>query len=201
MATCLAPLMATTTVPHASICAMGATSARVPPCGSASPPSNGQAPSPSVHVSGAGQGRESTRRDAQSLREFMPGRLGKEECKTASLLVLTHSLVAPAMQINTAVNSAASLLDQFYEKRRLLVISAPDPANRYYKMQISMLQVSQHAISPSLHSISTFSPPRPLLHSKPPVGWTCVMLPSLSWWGSPHMKWAASGSTSCLLAS
>lgn len=67
------------------------------------------------------------------------------------------------MQINTAVNSAASLLDQFYEKRRLLVISAPDPANRYYKMQISMLQVSQHAISSSLHPhqhiLTTASPP------------------------------------------
>lgn len=59
----------------------------------------------------------------------------------AFLLVLMRSLRAPAMQINTAVNSAASLLDQFYEKRRLLVISAPDAANRYYKMQISMLQV------------------------------------------------------------
>lgn len=58
----------------------------------------------------------------------------------AFLLVLMRSLRAPAMQINTAVNSAASLLDQFYEKRRLLVISAPDSANRYYKMQISMLQ-------------------------------------------------------------
>lgn len=48
----------------------------------------------------------------------------------AFLLVLMRSLRAPAMQINTAVNSAASLLDQFYEKRRLLVISAPDAANR-----------------------------------------------------------------------
>ncbi|XP_010079978.1 PREDICTED: sushi repeat-containing protein SRPX2-like, partial [Pterocles gutturalis] len=50
------------------------------------------------------------------------------------------SVRVQAMQINTAVNSAASLLDQFHEKRRLLVISAPDPSNRYYKMQISMLQ-------------------------------------------------------------
>ncbi|XP_062440292.1 sushi repeat-containing protein SRPX2 isoform X1 [Rhea pennata] len=48
--------------------------------------------------------------------------------------------VCTPMQINTRVNSAASLLDQFFEKRRLLVVSAPDPANRYYKMQISMLQ-------------------------------------------------------------
>jgi hypothetical protein len=45
------------------------------------------------------------------------------------------------MKINVNVNSAAGLLDQFYEKQRLLIISAPDPSNRYYKMQISMLQV------------------------------------------------------------
>uniref|UniRef100_A0A8D0L4J1 Sushi repeat-containing protein SRPX2 n=1 Tax=Sphenodon punctatus TaxID=8508 RepID=A0A8D0L4J1_SPHPU len=45
-----------------------------------------------------------------------------------------------AMQINVDVNSAGSLLDQFYEKRRLLIISAPDPSNRYYKMQNAMLQ-------------------------------------------------------------
>ncbi|XP_060612364.2 sushi repeat-containing protein SRPX2 isoform X1 [Anolis sagrei] len=44
------------------------------------------------------------------------------------------------MQINVDVNSAASLLDQFYEKRRLLIISAPDPSDRYYKMQHAMLQ-------------------------------------------------------------
>lgn len=46
------------------------------------------------------------------------------------------------MKINVNVNSAAGLLDQFYEKQRLLIISAPDPSNRYYKMQISMLQQS-----------------------------------------------------------
>lgn len=49
---------------------------------------------------------------------------------------------ALAMKINVNVNSAAGLLDQFYEKRRLLIISAPDPSNRYYKMQIAMLQQS-----------------------------------------------------------
>ncbi|KGL90620.1 Sushi repeat-containing protein SRPX2, partial [Charadrius vociferus] len=59
----------------------------------------------------------------------------------------------PAMQINTAVNSAASLLDQFHEKRRLLVISAPDPSNRYYKMQISMLQ--QAACGLDLRHVTT----------------------------------------------
>ncbi|XP_047935357.1 sushi repeat-containing protein SRPX2 isoform X1 [Anser cygnoides] len=60
-------------------------------------------------------------------------------CQSTQQWTGSQPLCAP-MQINTAVNSAASLLDQFYEKRRLLVISAPDSANRYYKMQISMLQ-------------------------------------------------------------
>uniref|UniRef100_A0A8C3BZE0 Sushi repeat-containing protein SRPX2 n=1 Tax=Cairina moschata TaxID=8855 RepID=A0A8C3BZE0_CAIMO len=60
-------------------------------------------------------------------------------CQSTQQWTGSQPLCAP-MQINTAVNSAASLLDQFYEKRRLLVISAPDAANRYYKMQISMLQ-------------------------------------------------------------
>lgn len=95
--------------------------------------------------------------------------------------------LTPAMQINTDVNSAASLLDQFHEKRRLLVISAPDPSNRYYKMQISMLQVRRlcHLFS-HLHlqqSLIILS-----LHSKLPVGWTCVMSPLLNWWDSLHVR-------------
>uniref|UniRef100_A0A8B9QLN9 Sushi repeat-containing protein SRPX2 n=1 Tax=Apteryx owenii TaxID=8824 RepID=A0A8B9QLN9_APTOW len=60
-------------------------------------------------------------------------------CQSSQQWTGSQPTCAP-MQINTDVNSAASLLDQFYEKRRLLLISAPDPANRYYKMQISMLQ-------------------------------------------------------------
>lgn len=66
------------------------------------------------------------------------------------------------MQINTDVNSAASLLDQFLEKRRLFVISAPDPSNRYYKMQISMLQVRRPSCCPlptSTSSTPSLSPP------------------------------------------
>lgn len=117
--------------------------------------------------------------------------------------LLARSPLAPAMQINTAVNSAASLLDQFHEKRRLLVVSAPDPSNRYYKMQISMLQVRRPSGCPI-----PFPPPPPapshrppLPCSKPPAGWTCVTSPLSSWWGSPRTKWDASGSTSCPLAS
>uniref|UniRef100_A0AAY4C068 Sushi repeat-containing protein SRPX2 n=1 Tax=Denticeps clupeoides TaxID=299321 RepID=A0AAY4C068_9TELE len=45
-----------------------------------------------------------------------------------------------SMQIKTDVRTAAALLDQFYEKRRLLVVSTPDLGNEYYKLQNIMLQ-------------------------------------------------------------
>lgn len=45
------------------------------------------------------------------------------------------------MSINVNVRTAAALLDQFYEKRRLLIISTPTAANFFYRMQLGMLQV------------------------------------------------------------
>ncbi|XP_039578459.1 sushi repeat-containing protein SRPX2 isoform X3 [Passer montanus] len=60
-------------------------------------------------------------------------------CQSSQQWTGSQPLCAP-MQINTDVSSAASLLDQFQDKRRLLVISAPDPSDRYYKLQMSMLQ-------------------------------------------------------------
>lgn len=47
------------------------------------------------------------------------------------------------MNINVGVRSAAALLDQFYEKRRLLIISAPTAANHNYRFQMTNLQVRQ----------------------------------------------------------
>ncbi|MGH0166656.1 UNVERIFIED_CONTAM: hypothetical protein FKN15_051283 [Acipenser sinensis] len=44
------------------------------------------------------------------------------------------------IQINTDVRSAAALLDQFYEKRRILIVSTPDISNQYYKLQNIMVQ-------------------------------------------------------------
>ncbi|KAI3356348.1 hypothetical protein L3Q82_017572 [Scortum barcoo] len=46
-----------------------------------------------------------------------------------------------SMNINVGVRSAAALLDQFYEKRRLLIISAPTAANHNYRFQMTNLQV------------------------------------------------------------
>lgn len=47
------------------------------------------------------------------------------------------------MNINVGVRTAAALLDQFYEKRRLLIISAPTAANHNYRFQMTNLQVRQ----------------------------------------------------------
>ncbi|XP_063046548.1 sushi repeat-containing protein SRPX2 [Engraulis encrasicolus] len=44
------------------------------------------------------------------------------------------------MQIKTDVKTAAALMDQFYEKRRLLIVSTPNVAHPYYKIQNMMLQ-------------------------------------------------------------
>ncbi|XP_036600444.1 sushi repeat-containing protein SRPX [Trichosurus vulpecula] len=48
-----------------------------------------------------------------------------------------------AMKINVGVRTAAALLDQFYEKRRLLIVSTPTARNLLYRAQLSMLQQSQ----------------------------------------------------------
>ncbi|KAM4730815.1 sushi repeat-containing protein SRPX isoform 2-T2 [Anableps anableps] len=47
------------------------------------------------------------------------------------------------MNINVGVHTAAALLDQFYEKRRLLIISAPTAANHNYRFQMTNLQPAQ----------------------------------------------------------
>lgn len=48
----------------------------------------------------------------------------------------------PAMNVNVGVRTAAALLDQFYEKRRLLIVSTPTARNLLYRLQLGMLQVS-----------------------------------------------------------
>ncbi|KAI4880162.1 hypothetical protein NFI96_031180 [Prochilodus magdalenae] len=44
------------------------------------------------------------------------------------------------MEIKTDIRSAGALLDQFYEKRRLLIVSTPSLSDQYYKLQNIMLQ-------------------------------------------------------------
>ncbi|XP_018589183.1 sushi repeat-containing protein SRPX2 isoform X2 [Scleropages formosus] len=43
-------------------------------------------------------------------------------------------------EINVKVETAGALLDQFYDKRRLLIVSTPNKANEYYKLQELMLE-------------------------------------------------------------
>ncbi|XP_068602285.1 sushi repeat-containing protein SRPX [Brachionichthys hirsutus] len=54
----------------------------------------------------------------------------------------TDTVCAP-MNVNVGVRTAAALLDQFYEKRRLLIISAPTAANHNYRFQMTNLQHAQ----------------------------------------------------------
>lgn len=100
---------------------------------------------------GAGEDLPAAMPRARGVRCCPAGRRGGEGVMGGKMASPHVLLLGPAMQINTAVNSAASLLDQFHEKRRLLIISAPDPSNRYYKMQISMLQVRTPSLCPPSH--------------------------------------------------
>ncbi|KAJ8398003.1 hypothetical protein AAFF_G00433500 [Aldrovandia affinis] len=47
------------------------------------------------------------------------------------------------LQFNTDMNTSSALLTQFYEKRRLLVISTPTTDDQYYKFQDMMLQSAE----------------------------------------------------------
>lgn len=46
------------------------------------------------------------------------------------------------MNVNVGVRTAAALLDQFYEKRRLFIVSTPTARNLLYRLQLGLLQVS-----------------------------------------------------------
>ncbi|KAM4819313.1 sushi repeat-containing protein SRPX isoform 1-T1 [Thomomys bottae] len=48
--------------------------------------------------------------------------------------------VCAEMNVDVNVRTAAAFLDQFYEKRRLLIVSTPTARNLLYRMQLEMLQ-------------------------------------------------------------
>lgn len=48
-----------------------------------------------------------------------------------------------AMNVNVGVRTAAALLDQFYEKRRLLIVSTPTARNLLYRLQLGVPQQAQ----------------------------------------------------------
>lgn len=57
------------------------------------------------------------------------------------------------MEFKTDVNTASALLDQFYDKRRLLIVSAPNVAHGDYKLQNLMVQVSQETVFNSARTV------------------------------------------------
>lgn len=72
--------------------------------------------------------------------------------KVVSLLVV---------EIKTDIRTAGALLDQFYEKRRVLIVSTPSATDQYYKIQNIMLQVcylyhSTEGTSTDISNTNTF---------------------------------------------
>lgn len=49
--------------------------------------------------------------------------------------------VSVAMEIKYDVKTVSALLDQFYDKRRLLILSAPNVTDPDYQLQNIMIQV------------------------------------------------------------
>ncbi|XP_078088686.1 sushi repeat-containing protein SRPX isoform X4 [Mustelus asterias] len=60
-------------------------------------------------------------------------------CQYNSMWSVAAPVCAP-MNINVGVTTATALLEQFYEKRRLLIISTPSGANHYYRFQLGIIQ-------------------------------------------------------------
>ncbi|XP_043913452.1 sushi repeat-containing protein SRPX2 isoform X2 [Protopterus annectens] len=48
--------------------------------------------------------------------------------------------ICKPMEIKVDVTSVGAFMDQFYEKRHLLILSTPDASDRNYKLQVPMLQ-------------------------------------------------------------
>lgn len=55
--------------------------------------------------------------------------------------LIVTACVLVAMEIKSDVKTASDLLDQFYEKRRLLIMSAPNISDPDYRLQNVMIQV------------------------------------------------------------
>lgn len=67
-------------------------------------------------------------------------------CKLANVLCVGMNAglwfcVLVAMEIKSDVKTVSALLDQFYEKRRLLIMSAPNISDSDYQLQNIMIQV------------------------------------------------------------
>ncbi|CDQ70070.1 unnamed protein product [Oncorhynchus mykiss] len=72
------------------------------------------------------------------------------------------------MEFKTDVDTASGLLDRFYEKRRLLIVSAPNIAHGDYKLQNLMVQKADCGLD--IRGVTVIellrSPPREVGHIK-----------------------------------
>lgn len=79
-----------------------------------------------------------------------------------------------AMEIKYDVKTVNALLDQFYEKRRLLILSAPNITDSDYQLQNLMIQVSA-GFTRRFSSIQVFFKvlTARVSRRKPTADWTC----------------------------
>ena len=62
-----------------------------------------------------------------------------------SMNMLTSVFYSIEMEFRTNVKTVSALMDQFYEKRRLLIVSTPSLMNQEYRLQNLMIQVTSSA--------------------------------------------------------
>lgn len=75
-----------------------------------------------------------------------------------------------ALEIKADVKTLGALLDQFYEKRRLLILSAPDLSDPDYQLQNIMIQVRP---TPSPGDSNPLDPLFFLPFRSRTAAWTC----------------------------
>lgn len=56
-------------------------------------------------------------------------------------IIIFFAMSNTVMKINVILRNAVEFLDQFYEKRRIVVLSTPTAADFYYRLQVGTLQV------------------------------------------------------------
>lgn len=142
--------MGTTTVRHASTAATEGMSSGEYPAASASSAGTGTGSPPGVNVSRLEAARSQARLPPKKKRRTAASRL----------------CVLAALQIKADVKSLGALLDQFYDKRRLLILSAPNMSDPEYQLQNIMIQVRRCAGSHLPLKTSTCSDPFPSSRSE-----------------------------------
>lgn len=68
-------------------------------------------------------------------------RLARLDSRETPRTVGSRLCVLAALQINADMKTLGALLDQFHDKRRLLILSAPNISDPDYQLQNIMIQV------------------------------------------------------------